>query len=152
MAAASRRRPERIRVLIADDRVFAEMLMASLSADERIDVVGTATTGEDAIALMQQLDPDIVLVNLRIPVRDSLTATRLIRARGSRTRLLVLTGSDLSNAAATANSAGVDGFVSTDQGATELTESFFQIASLTLAFSGRRGNGDSHRESPLSAV
>jgi DNA-binding NarL/FixJ family response regulator len=152
MAAACPRRPERIRVLIADDRVFAEMLMASLSADERIDVVGTATTGEDAIALMQQLEPDIVLVNARIPVRDSVTATRLIRARGSRTRLLVLTGSDWSKAAA-ANSAGIDGFVSTDQGASELTESFFQIASLTLAFSGRRGNGgDSHRETPLSAV
>jgi DNA-binding NarL/FixJ family response regulator len=152
MAAAAPRRPERIRVLIADDRLFAEMLMASLSADERIEVVGTATTGEDAIALMQQLEPDIVLVNLRIPVRDSVTATRLIRARGPRTRVLVLTGSDSSKAVATANSAGVDGFVSTDQGATELTKSFFQIASLTLAFSGRRRNGDSHRKSPLSAV
>ena len=140
MAAAAPRRPERIRVLIADDRLFAEMLMTNLSADERIDVVGTAKTGEDAVALMEQLEPDIVLVNLRIPVRDSLTATRRIRERGSRTRLLVLTRPDSFEAGTTAHSAGADGFVSTDQSATDLIDSFFQVASLTLAFSGRRRN------------
>jgi hypothetical protein len=52
--------------------------------------------------------------------------------------VLVLTGSDKSGAAA-GHSAGADGFVSTDQGATELTESFFHIASLTLAFGSRQG-------------
>jgi DNA-binding NarL/FixJ family response regulator len=151
MAAAAPRRPERIRVLIADDRLFAEMLMASLSADDRIDVVGTAKTGEDAVALMEQLEPDIVLVNLRIPVRDSVTATRRIRERGSRTRVLVLTGRS-SEAAAAAHSAGADGFVSTDQSATELIDSFFQVASLTLAFSRRRRKRNNHRESALSAI
>jgi DNA-binding NarL/FixJ family response regulator len=138
MAAAALRRPERIRVLIADDRLFAEMLMTNLSADDRIDVVGTATTGDEAVALMRQLEPDVLLLNLRIPVEHGVAATRRVRDRGSRTRVLVLTGSDKSGTAA-GHSADADGFVSTDQGAAELTESFFQIASLTLAFSGRQG-------------
>jgi DNA-binding NarL/FixJ family response regulator len=138
MVAAAPRRPERIRVLIADDRLFAEMLMTSLSADDRIDVVGTATTGDEALVLMQQLEPDVLLLNLRIPVQHGFAAACRVRERGSRTRVLVLTGSHTSGAAA-ARSAGADGFVSTDQSAADLIESFFQIASLTVAFSGRRG-------------
>jgi DNA-binding NarL/FixJ family response regulator len=143
--------PAPIRVLIADDRLFAEMLMTNLSADERIDVVGTATTGEDAVALMEQLQPHVLLLNLRIPARDGPAATRRIRERGPRTRLLVLTGRD-SPETSIAHSAGADGFVSTNQAATELTESFFQVASLTLAFSGRRRNEGKHRERPLSVI
>jgi two-component system, NarL family, nitrate/nitrite response regulator NarL len=148
--AAAASVPAPIRVLIADDRLFAEMLMTNLSADERIDVIGTATTGEDAVELMEQLQPHVLLLNLRIPVRNGAAAARRIRRRGSRTRLLVLSGPD-SPEASTARSAGADGFVSTNQAPTELTESFFQVASLSLAFSGRRIEGI-HREGPLSRV
>jgi DNA-binding NarL/FixJ family response regulator len=129
---------DRLRLLVlADHHLFAEMLMASLTTDERIDVVGTATTGEDAIALVDQLKPDIVLMDLW-PILDRVATIREMRERGSATRILVLTGSNSPEAAGVARSAGADGFVSKDQGASELGESFFETAWLTLALGGAR--------------
>jgi DNA-binding NarL/FixJ family response regulator len=62
-----------VRVLIADDhRLFAESLMTVLSEDERVDVVGIAADGREAVELAAELRPDVILMDLKMPVMDGL--------------------------------------------------------------------------------
>ena len=60
--------PPPVRVLIADDhRLFAEALEAVLATEERIEVVGRAADGEEAVALARQLQPDVVALDISMP-------------------------------------------------------------------------------------
>src|SRR6478672_11624614 len=84
-----------IRVLIADDHLlFTEALEAILSGDERIEVAGRARDGGEAVELARKLAPDIVLMDVSMPVLDGIEATREIRAAGSNAAILMLTGSN----------------------------------------------------------
>ena len=68
---------DRVRVLIADDqRLFAEALEAILSTDGRIAVVGRAENGGEAVALARDARPDVVLMDIAMPVLDGIEATR----------------------------------------------------------------------------
>jgi DNA-binding NarL/FixJ family response regulator len=124
----------RLRVLIADDhRLFAESLQALLSDDERIDVIGIALDGREAVRLASSLVPDVVLMDVNMPVVDGLEATRLIKAAGGPTRVLLLTGTDLPITHAEAKEAGADAFLRKEQGAAELRETFVEVALLVSA-------------------
>ncbi len=80
-----KRGPKPLRVLIADDhRLFAEALEAILTTDERIEVVGQAGDGEQAVELARELGPDVVLMDVSMPVLDGFQATREIRAAGEK--------------------------------------------------------------------
>ncbi len=69
-----------IRVLIADDhRLFSEALEAILTADGRVEVVGHAADGAEAVKLALELEPDVVLMDISMPVMDGFQATRQIR-------------------------------------------------------------------------
>src|SRR4051794_32870898 len=84
---------EPIRVLIADDHLmFAEALTTLLERNERIEVVGAATTGSDAIdqALMRRAD--VVVMDVGMPRIDGLETTRRLRTIAPTTRVIVLTG------------------------------------------------------------
>jgi DNA-binding NarL/FixJ family response regulator len=84
---------EPIRVLIADDHLmFAEALTTLLERNERIEVVGAATTGSDAIdqALMHRAD--VVVMDVGMPGIDGLETTRRLRTIAPTTRVIVLTG------------------------------------------------------------
>src|SRR3974377_1530411 len=82
-----------IRVLIADDHLlFTEALEAILSGDDRIEVAGRARDGGEAVELAQKLEPDLVLMDVSMPVLDGIEATREIRAVGSDAAILMLTG------------------------------------------------------------
>jgi DNA-binding NarL/FixJ family response regulator len=123
-----------LRVLIVDDhRLFAESLMAVLSEDERIRVVGIATDGEQAVDVARELLPDVILMDLKMPVLDGLEATRQIRETDSATGILVLTGTSDEIDPADAIEAGANAFLRKEQGIEELRRVFFEVASLTRA-------------------
>ena len=89
-AAAPTKGP--IRVLIADDQAIVRKGIAALLAEvETIEVVGEASDGQEAVAQVQSLDPDVTLMDLSMPVMDGIEAIRRICAGQARTRILVLT-------------------------------------------------------------
>ncbi len=121
--------PKPIRVLIADDhRLFAEALEAILAADERIDVVGRARDGQEAVDLTATLKPDVVLMDLSMPVLDGFEATRAIRESGDRVCILVLTGSNARTDVDRSREAGASGYVTKDRIASELVDAIVEVA------------------------
>ena len=123
----------RLRVLIVDDhRLFGELLMSGLSEDDRIEIVGIAGTGKEAVELVEELEPHIVLMDLAMPVMDGLEATRRISKVKPATQVLVLTGESTVDATA-AREAGAAGFIRKDESLAVLRDSFFAVAGLTLA-------------------
>lgn len=110
-------------VLIADDHdLFAESLSAFLSTEDRISVVGRAANGEEAARLCAELRPDIVLMDISMPVLNGFEAAKLIRAETPGTRVLFLTGSASPADVAQARAAGGIGYVTKDKLATELVD------------------------------
>ena len=84
--------PRPITVVIADDQTMVRSgLRMILDAQDGIEVVGEAADGAAAIKLVEELDPDVVLMDIRMPVLDGIAATKQLVASGSRTRILVLT-------------------------------------------------------------
>lgn len=84
-----------IRLLLADDQpLFRQGLASLLSLEDDIEVVGEANNGKEAIALAEQLQPDIILMDVRMPICDGVEATRAIHQRYPWIRILVLTTFD----------------------------------------------------------
>ena len=122
--------PRMVRVVIADDqRLFAEALEAILSTDARIRVVGRATDGRSAVDLVRDEQPDVVLMDIAMPVMDGIEAAKAIRAETPDTRVIVLTGSDAPRDVSRARSAGVAGYVTKDQIAGDLVRAILDAAS-----------------------
>ena len=120
-----------VRLLLADDhRLFAESLMAVLSEDERVDVVGIAGNGQEAVDLAAELEPDVILMDLRMPVMDGLEATRKIRETGLPVQILLLTGTESPVGAEDAAAAGANAFLRKERGVDELRHVFLEVASL----------------------
>lgn len=110
-----------IRVLVADDQaLFRSGVAATLSAQPDLDVVAQAANGQEAVALVAELEPDVVLMDLRMPVMDGVEATRRIFAPSSvarrrrPTRIIVLTTFNLDDRAASAIRLGASGFLLKD--------------------------------------
>ena len=121
----------RVRVLLADDhRLFAESLMSVLSSDERVDVIGIAGTGAEAVELAHKLRPDVILMDLKMPVMDGLEATRRIRESGLPCQILLLTGTEAPVGADDATAAGATAFLRKERGVEELRQVFLEVASL----------------------
>jgi DNA-binding NarL/FixJ family response regulator len=120
-----------VRILIADDhRLFAESLMAVLSEDERIDVIGIAGNGQEAVDLARKLQPDVILMDLKMPVLDGFEATRQIRATDSGAQILILTGTEEKIGSEDASAAGASGYLRKEQSVAELKDVFLEVASL----------------------
>ena len=122
-----------VRVLIADDHeLFANSLMSVLCEDERVEVVGIAENGERAVELASELQPDVILMDVRMPVLDGLGATRRIREAHPSAQILLMTGTD-SPIEAEVAAAGAAAFLRKEAGVQELREVFFEVASLAAA-------------------
>jgi DNA-binding NarL/FixJ family response regulator len=120
---------DRVKVLIADDqRLFAEALEAILSTDGRISVVGRATDGASAVDLVREETPDVVLMDISMPVMDGIEATLAINAEAPGTRVIVLTGSEAPQDVSRARAAGAAGYVTKDQIAGDLVRAILDAA------------------------
>lgn len=102
----------KIRVLIADDHAIVRKgLIALLESDGSVAVVAEADDGEAALAHVAETRPDLVVMDILMPVRDGISATREIKDRYPGTKVLVLTTSTVSDDLAAALSAGADGAI-----------------------------------------
>lgn len=117
------------RVLIVDDHPLArEGLRAMLGRAEGIEVVGEASTGEEAFSLALTLTPDIVLMDIRLgPGMDGLTAAAAIRAEIPKSRILMLTLHDAPEYVRAALAAGATGYVLKDSSAEEVIAAVRQV-------------------------
>jgi len=126
---ASEHVSEHVRVIIADDqRLFAEALEAILSTDGRISVVARAENGRGALDLAREHEPDVVLMDIAMPVMDGIEATRAIRDEVPGTRIVVVTGSAATDDVSRARSAGASGYVTKDQIAGDLVRAILDAA------------------------
>ena len=104
-----------IRIVIADDQMlFREGLRTLLSTRNDLEIVGEASDGEEAIALVESLHPSVVLMDLRMPRLDGIQATARIRERFPSTAILVLTTFDDDANLFGALRAGADGYLLKD--------------------------------------
>ena len=117
-----------IRVLIADDQELVRSGFRLLLELAGIEVVGEAADGREAVELVRGLEPDVVLMDVRMPNLDGIEATRLISLTGLRTRVLVLTTFDLDEYVFEALRAGASGFLLKDIGRERLIDAVHTVA------------------------
>ncbi len=118
-----------IRVVIVDDQGMVRAGFTSLlAAEPDIEVVGEAPDGAAAVRLVTGLEPDVTLMDIRMPVLDGIAATRELVAAGVRTRVLVLTTFDLDEYVFEALRAGASGFLLKDAPAEELADAIRVVA------------------------
>jgi len=104
-----------IRILVADDQQLVRSgFRMILRADPGLEVVGEAGDGVEAVSLARELQPDVVLMDVRMPRVDGIEATRQISASGESPRILVLTTFDLDEYVFAALRAGASGFLLKD--------------------------------------
>jgi DNA-binding NarL/FixJ family response regulator len=118
-----------VSVLLVDDQPLLCLgFRLVLEAQPDLRVVGEAGNGEQAIAMTRALDPDVVLMDVRMPVLDGIEATRRIVASGARARVLVLTTFDLDEYVYAALRAGASGFLLKDVPPNDLVTAIRSVA------------------------
>jgi DNA-binding NarL/FixJ family response regulator len=120
-----------IRVVLADDQgLLRKGFRMILEAEDGMEIVGEAPDGADALRLVELYRPDVVLMDVRMPVLDGIEATRAITesAAGEGTRVLILTTFDLDEYAFSALRAGASGFLLKDVPPAELVAAIRTVA------------------------
>jgi DNA-binding NarL/FixJ family response regulator len=113
-----------IRIVLADDHpVVREGIRGMLTGYDDIEVIGQAASGPEAVALVAQLHPDLVLMDLRMPGGDGVAATRAIAAEHPATRVVVLTTYETDQDILRAIEAGASGYLLKDIAPAELARS-----------------------------
>jgi DNA-binding NarL/FixJ family response regulator len=119
-----------ITVLIVDDQAMVRGgLRLILEAEDDINVIAEAENGEEGVRLARREEPDVVLMDVRMPVMDGLEATRQITEQIESTRVIVLTTFDLDEYVYGALRNGASGFLLKDAGGDQLVEAVRVIAS-----------------------
>ncbi len=134
-----------IRLLIADDqRLFRLGLAQLLSTDSRVEVVGLAADGEEAVRQCEMLRPDVVLLDLRMPGMAGLEATKRIIALDADAKVVILTASVRDGDVAGAFESGASGYVLKDSEAEALVQSVLAVHLGAQVVTGTRdGQGPS---------
>jgi membrane fusion protein, hemolysin D len=118
----------RVRVLIVDDDwAFVEALTALLAQEDRIEVVGTAANGEEALQLALLLRPDVVTMDIEMPVMDGVEATRIICETLPTTRVVILSASEFEDRGERAHDAGATAYITKSRALTELVETIVAV-------------------------
>ena len=118
---------KRIRLLIADDHVMFAQGLESLLHDE-FELLGTAGNGEELVEATLQLNPDVILVDISMPVLNGFDAVRRIRASGNETRIIFLTMHDDATLLAEAFRCGASGYILKQAAGEELANAIRQVA------------------------
>ena len=115
--------------MIADDQALVrEGFRMILSAREGFEVVGEASDGAEAVELATRVDPDVILMDVRMPELDGIEATERIVAAGSAARIIILTTYDLDEYVFRALRAGASGFLLKDVRPAELADAVSVVA------------------------
>jgi DNA-binding NarL/FixJ family response regulator len=121
-----------VRVLIVDDhRLFAEALEAVLSSETRIEVVGRAADGGEAVELARRLEPDVVALDISMPVMDGFEAAAQMERLQNPPAILMLTGSNAPEDVDRARRAGAKGYITKDAIAARLVDAILAAAGVT---------------------
>jgi DNA-binding NarL/FixJ family response regulator len=107
--------------------MFAEALEAILGTDDRLEVAGHAGDGAEAVRLALQARPDVVLMDIAMPVMDGLEATKQLRSEWPTACVLMLTGSASRTDVDGAREAGASGSVTKERIAAELIDAILEI-------------------------
>lgn len=119
-----------IRVAIVDDDALVRAgLRMILGGDPRMDIVGEAADGRDALELIARVSPDVTLMDIRMPRLDGLETTKMLTSRGDRTRVIVLTTFDTDELVLTALRYGAVGFLLKDTPPADLVDAVRRVAS-----------------------
>jgi DNA-binding NarL/FixJ family response regulator len=128
MEAAVDPRARPVRVLVADDEpLFVDRVMALLAREERIDVVGAARDGREAVDLAISLAPEVIVMDISMPLLDGIEAARRIREVRSDASILILTGSSMSAEIDRSRQVGVAAFLTKDRIATQLVDAILDL-------------------------
>jgi two-component system response regulator DesR len=112
-----------VRVLVVDDHaLFAEALMLTLGIDDRIEVVGSASSGVEAVSLAEVLHPDVVLMDVHMPSMDGIEATRRVRSVSPGSRVVMVTAARSPEVAHHALAAGAERCLTKDTPAVRLID------------------------------
>jgi DNA-binding NarL/FixJ family response regulator len=127
---------ETLRVLVADDHpLFRDGLRALLNAAPHIDLVGEATTGEEAVALADSLEPDVVLMDIQMPGLSGVDATRRVVEASPHIRVLMVTMFEDDRTVFAAMRAGARGYVLKGASSTEMLRAIQAVGNDEAIFS-----------------
>ena len=119
---------EVVRVLVVDDHaLFAEALMLTLGIDDRIEVVGSASSGFEAVSLAEALRPDVVLMDVHMPSMDGIEATRRVRNVSPGSRVVMVTAARSPEVAYHALAAGAERCLTKDTPAVSLIDAILDV-------------------------
>ena len=127
----SSKRQERVSigVVVADDQAIVRAgFRLLIESEPGLTVLGEAADGAEAVAVSRRTSPDVVLMDIRMPVMDGIAATRVLAADGERPRVLILTTFDLDEYVFAALRAGASGFMLKDRPPEELLAAIGVIA------------------------
>ncbi|MFB6832141.1 response regulator [Streptomyces hydrogenans] len=154
-----------VRVLLVDDQPLVRSGLRMLMAhDPDLEVVGEAATGAEAVRLAGEIDPGVVVMDIRMPVMDGIEATRLITAGPATARVLVLTTFDEDDHVYGALRAGASGFVVKDMALDDILAAVRVVASgdaliapgvtrrLIAEFAGRPASAPARSPRPVEGI
>ena len=117
-----------IRILVVDDqKMVREGIEFLLESEKDLQIIGTAYNGENAIEKVEQLRPDIVLLDIEMPVLDGISATKIITKKFPNTKVLILSSYDQDEYVAKSLSAGARGYLSKDTSSQEIAEAIRRV-------------------------
>jgi two-component system response regulator DesR len=119
---------EVVRVLVVDDHaLFAEALMLTLGIDDRIEVIGSASSGIEAVSLAEALRPDVVLMDVHMPSMDGIEATRRVRDVSPGSRVVMVTAARSPEVAYHALAAGAERCLTKNTPAVRLIDAILDV-------------------------
>ena len=122
-------RATQIRILIVDDQqMFREGIRHRLSQEPDMKVVGEAASAEEALAMVPETEPDIVVLDIRLPAKSGIEAAKVVRREWPSIKILMLSGYDFDQYVRAAARAGMEGYLLKDAPQETLVDALREIA------------------------